>query len=145
MNLLPKDHEQFRQNEYWDGFFQKRGGRAFEWYGEYTELCGILHKYIKIKDDILVVGCGNSTLSADLYNVGYQSMVSIDLSDVAIRQMNQIHGQDRPGLTFVKMDVTDMTFEENRFSCVLDKGTLDAMMTNNDAEVQQTINKMFSV
>ncbi|TRY74390.1 hypothetical protein TCAL_04600 [Tigriopus californicus] len=144
MNLLPKDHEQFRQSDYWDGFFQKRGGRAFEWYGEYTELCGILHKYIKLKDDILVVGCGNSTLSADLYNVGYQSMVSIDLSDVAIRQMNQVHGLERPGLSFVKMDVTDLAFEENRFSCVLDKGTLDAMMTNNDAEVQTTIDKMFS-
>ena len=87
MNLLPKNHEQFRSNAYWDGFFQKRGKKAFEWYGEYAELCGLLHKYVKPKDDVLVVGCGNSTLSADLYDVGYRSVRSIDLSEVVIRQM----------------------------------------------------------
>jgi len=41
-------------------------------YGEYAELCGLIHKYIKPKDMILMVGCGNSTLSADLYDVGYR-------------------------------------------------------------------------
>lgn len=41
-------------------------------YGEYPELCGHLHKYIKPKDDVLNVGCGNSKLSMDLYDVGYK-------------------------------------------------------------------------
>ena len=50
MDLLPKNHQEFRQKEYWDSFFKKRGKKAFEWYGEYGELCGILHKYIKTKD-----------------------------------------------------------------------------------------------
>lgn len=40
-------------------------------YGEYSELCEILLKYVKLKDDILIVGCGNSTLSMSLYDVGY--------------------------------------------------------------------------
>jgi hypothetical protein len=56
MNLLPKDHKQFQQKEYWDTFFKRRGKTAFEWYGEYNELCGILHKYIKIRyDDVLQI------------------------------------------------------------------------------------------
>jgi hypothetical protein len=56
MNLLPKDHKQFQQKEYWDSFFKRRGKAAFEWYGEYNELCGILHKYIKIRyDDVLQI------------------------------------------------------------------------------------------
>lgn len=41
-------------------------------YGEYPELCGHLHKYIKPKDEVLNVGCGNSKLSMDLYDVGYK-------------------------------------------------------------------------
>jgi hypothetical protein len=41
-------------------------------YGEYPELCEILLKYIKIKDDILIVGCGNSTLGMSLYDIGYR-------------------------------------------------------------------------
>lgn len=48
-------------------------------YGEYPELCGHLHKYIKAQDPVLVVGCGNSKLSADLYDVGYR-FVSIFIS-----------------------------------------------------------------
>lgn len=31
MNLLPKTSEEFRQKDYWDGFFKKRGEKAFEW------------------------------------------------------------------------------------------------------------------
>lgn len=41
-------------------------------YGEYPELCGQIHKYVRIKDNVLIVGCGNSKLSADLYDVGYR-------------------------------------------------------------------------
>lgn len=41
-------------------------------YGEYPELSGYLQKYLKKQDDILIVGCGNSTLGKDLYDVGYR-------------------------------------------------------------------------
>lgn len=41
-------------------------------YGEYPELCGHFHKYIKTKDEVLNVGCGNSKLCMDLYDVGYK-------------------------------------------------------------------------
>ena len=72
MNLLPRNRQEFGQKDYWDVFFKKRGTKAFEWYGEYHELCGILHKYIKTTDKVLQIGCGNSTLAADLYDVGYR-------------------------------------------------------------------------
>jgi hypothetical protein len=39
-------------------------------------LCGILHKYIKAQEKVLVVGCGNSTLSEDLFDVGYKVQLS---------------------------------------------------------------------
>ena len=145
MDLLPKNHEQFRQTDYWDSFFKKRGRKAFEWYGEYAELCGVLHKYIKLKDQILMVGCGNSTLSADLFDVGYKDLVSIDLSSVVVKQMKQQHEKVRPELLFKEMDVTKMDFEEDRFSCVVDKGTLDAMFTNDTEEVKTKIDQMFTV
>lgn len=90
MSLLPRTHQDFKEKEYWNTFFSKRGKQAFEWYsisccecynnhchlffryGEYAELCGELHKYIKPHEDILIVGCGNSNLSMDLYDVGYR-------------------------------------------------------------------------
>lgn len=87
MNLLPKSNEEFSQKNYWDSFFKKRGIKAFEWqetfslfisyirysfrYGEYPELSGHLHKYIKRQDNILIVGCGNSSLGQNLFDIGY--------------------------------------------------------------------------
>ena len=117
MNLLPKDSKEFHQKEYWDSFFKKRGKKAFEWYGEYHELCGVLHKYCKVTDKILQIGCGNSSLASDLYDVGYRQITSIDISDLVINQMNQINTKSRPELVFDKMDVTDMSFDNDHFRC----------------------------
>ena len=91
-------------------------------YGEYAELCGILHKYIKPADKVLVVGCGNSTLSADLYDVGHRNIVNIDISDVVIRQMSEKNEKDRPDMKFLTMDMLEVRLIINllalgRFEC----------------------------
>lgn len=143
MNLLPKEHKEFHEKEYWDNFFKKRGKKAFEWYGEYHELCGILHKYTKQTDNILQVGCGNSSLASDLYDVGYRNIRSIDISDLVIRQMSD-QNKERPQLVFEKMDATDMKYSDNSYSVVLDKGTLDALFTDTSLDVVNTVEKMFS-
>ncbi|KAJ8039199.1 Methyltransferase-like protein 13 [Holothuria leucospilota] len=105
MDLLPKTQREFSSAEYWNSFFKKRGKESFEWYGEYTELCGILHKYIKTKDNTLVIGCGSSRLSEDMYDLGYHSMVNIDISEVVIKQMKTRNATKRPSMVFEKMDV----------------------------------------
>lgn len=112
-------------------------------YGEYPELCGILHKYIRPKDIILVVGCGNSKLSQDLYDVGYSSITNIDLSGVVIKQMMEAN-KTRTGMSWSQMDATAMNFDAENFSVVLDKGTLDAMCTDDSMEVQKRTQKYFS-
>lgn len=52
MNLLPRSSKDFGSVDYWDKFFQQRGKKAFEWYGSYLELCGLLHKYIKPREKV---------------------------------------------------------------------------------------------
>ncbi|CAM9479476.1 unnamed protein product, partial [Sphacelaria rigidula] len=71
--LLPSHHEKFRSKEYWDEFFQKRT-EAFEWYGEYDDLRQLVHRTLKRTDRILVVGCGNSNFSAELYDDGFEEV-----------------------------------------------------------------------
>ncbi|KAG8277682.1 Methyltransferase-like protein 13 [Homalodisca vitripennis] len=112
-------------------------------YGEYPELCGILHKYIRPRDKILVIGCGNSSLSSDLYDVGYKQIMNIDVSGVVIKQM-KAKGKNRPGLEYQKMDATNTTFADGEFNVVLDKGTLDAMMPDSSPETLKRIDKLFA-
>ncbi|MBN3314952.1 MET13 protein, partial [Atractosteus spatula] len=136
MSLLPRTAEEFSSAEYWERFFRRRGDRAFEWYGGYTDLCGVLHKYIKPRDEVLVVGCGNSELSEQLYDVGYQRLTNIDISETAIAAMSQRNAARRPGLTFLCVDATQTPFESQQFRAALDKGTLDAMASEEGGAVE---------
>ncbi|XP_050593395.1 eEF1A lysine and N-terminal methyltransferase homolog [Bombus affinis] len=143
MNILPKTHEEFSQVEYWNTFFKKRGKRNFEWYGEYPELCGIFLKYIKVKDNVLIVGCGNSTVSMCLYDAGYRNITNIDISHIVIRQMRKINAIMRPQLVYEHMDATQMVYADSTFNVVLDKGTLDALMPDTKEGTVSNVNKYF--
>lgn len=70
MDLLPKDLSQFHTKEYWNSFFQKRGKEAFEWYGEYRDVRSEFQKLIPKDAKILIIGCGNSEMSAEMYDDG---------------------------------------------------------------------------
>lgn len=50
----------------------------------------------------------------------------------------------RADMQFIHMDATNMSFENEKFSVVLDKGTLDALMTDNSIEVNEIVNKYFT-
>ncbi|XP_037595010.1 eEF1A lysine and N-terminal methyltransferase isoform X2 [Cebus imitator] len=144
MNLLPKSSKEFGSVDYWEKFFQQRGKKAFEWYGTYLELCGVLHKYIKPREKVLVIGCGNSELSEQLYDVGYQDIVNIDISEVVIKQMKECNATRRPQMRFLKMDMTQMEFPDASFQVVLDKGTLDAVLTDEEEKTLQQVDRMLA-
>lgn len=57
--------------------------------------------------------------------------------------MISLNGKDRPDLKFIQMDVLNMTFENEEFTVVLDKGTLDALMPNSDAGTVENVKKYF--
>lgn len=80
-------------------------------YGEYDTLSDVIDKYIHVKDKVLIIGCGNSKLSADLYDVGICNSTSIDISSPVISQMKAKYGKDRPQMVFEKMDVFDVSFD----------------------------------
>lgn len=132
MSLLPRSAEEFSSAEFWEKFFKNRGERSFEWYGDYNSLCGVLHRYIKVPDQVLVVGCGNSELSEQLYDVGYKHLTNIDISETVVAHMNQRNAERRPDLTFQQVDATQTPYEDGSFQAALDKGTLDAMASEEE-------------
>ncbi|CAL8256197.1 unnamed protein product [Merluccius merluccius] len=132
MSLLPRSAEEFSSSDYWERFFRKRGDKSFEWYGDYHQLCGVLHKYIKTQDQVLVVGCGNSELSEQMYDVGYKRLTNVDLSETVVAHMTQRNAGRRPGLAFRQVDATQTPYPDASFQACLDKGTLDAMASEEE-------------
>lgn len=72
-------------------------------------------------------GCGNSSMSCDMYNAGYHSITNIDYSSVCISTMSARHS-DCPGMTWHEMDMCQLSFPDASFDVILEKATLDALM-----------------
>ena len=128
--LLPKETSDFSADSYWEKFFKKRDNLPFEWYGDYENLRHLLEKYIKIKDNVLQVGCGSSLLAEQLYDSGFRLLSNIDLNETVINQMKKRNLKLRPELHFEHMDATTLRYENESFNVVLDKGTADALLSS---------------
>ncbi|XP_074008685.1 eEF1A lysine and N-terminal methyltransferase isoform X2 [Numenius arquata] len=145
MELLPRSPAEFGSARYWDRFFRHCGQRPFEWYGTFPELCPVLRKYVRPRDKVLVVGCGNSELSEQMYDMGMcEDIVNIDISDAVIRQMQERSGSKRPKMSYLLMDMLQMDFPDAHFQVVLDKGTLDAILTDEEEATLAKVDKMFA-
>ncbi|KAK9732986.1 hypothetical protein RND81_04G036000 [Saponaria officinalis] len=57
---------------------------------------------------MLVPGCGNSRLSEQLYDAGFQDITNVDFSKVVISDMLRRNVRYRPSMRWRVMDITDM-------------------------------------
>ncbi len=64
--LVPDNTKDFRSGDFWQGFFDSRGERAFEWYGDWRQLRPLVAALCGSGRRVLMLGCGNSDLSADM-------------------------------------------------------------------------------
>ena len=59
--------------------------------------------------------------------------------------MNEQYSETHPLMKFVAMDLLKMDFADGSFSCFLDKGTLDALMSDASPDSKERAIKMFLV
>ncbi|KAF9158423.1 hypothetical protein DFQ26_007655 [Actinomortierella ambigua] len=140
---VPDDPTAYKRQEYWDERYTQE--ESFDWFKTYADLQPLLSQHIPDKNSrILMLGCGNSTLSEDMYDDGYKNIVNIDYSKVVIEKMAQ-KCADRVGMDWVEMDIRDLKFGSDSFDVVIDKGTMDALMCdrgdvwNPDEELIKTV------
>jgi len=80
----------------------------------------------------LIVGCGNSELSADMYVDGFTNLLSTDYSEVVVEKMKKKYAAN-PDILFEVMDIRKMLLEDGVVDVIVDKGTLDAVLCGNDS------------
>ena len=73
-------------------------------------------------------GCGNSALSYELFLGGFPDVTSVDYSSVVVDAMRARYAHV-PKLRWETMDVRALGFPSESFNVVLEKGTLDALLT----------------
>ena len=122
----------FSQQDYWDKKYAEKD-TLFEWLENYAALRDYIREHIPQDARILVPGCGNSAISAEMYEDGYHKLVNVDFSPVVIEQMQRRY-ESLSEMTWHVMDIKKLDFKDAEFDFVLDKGTLDALVCGEDAE-----------
>jgi SAM-dependent methyltransferase len=142
-----EDNAVFKEQGYWDARFDRE--EAYDWLVTFEEIIDMLVPYIKSHEArILIVGCGNSKFSEQLYDYGYHNLVNIDFSPVIIQKMQARHAQLRPGMEWIVMDMTKMSFPDGTFDVVIDKASMDALLVDEgdvwdpDVSAIQRVNEM---
>jgi 2-polyprenyl-3-methyl-5-hydroxy-6-metoxy-1,4-benzoquinol methylase len=124
--LLPRSRDDFGKASYWDKFNSKT--QEFEWYGSYSQLAAVVKRYISPTSKVLVIGCGNSNFSAELYDSGVVNITNVDFDEKVINDMIS-RNQTRTSMKWLVMDMKKMNFE-CQFDVVFDKGALEALYSS---------------
>ncbi|KAN0011829.1 hypothetical protein ACTFIU_007400 [Dictyostelium citrinum] len=126
--------QNYGEPDYWNARYLKDGD-AFDWYQSFETLKSFLTSHCEKSDNILMLGCGNSLLSEEMYKYGYKTITNVDISDVVIKQCNERYPiEEYPGLIYQVANGLDMEdFKDETFDCVIDKGTFDTIMCGNDS------------
>lgn len=88
-----------------------------------------------------MVGCGNSNLSEQMYDVGFTNITNIDISPTVIEQMQKTTNEKGKHMKWIVMDATKTDFKNQQFDIVIDKGTVDALICGSDLDLSDALLK----
>ncbi len=126
---------------YWQERYAADPSACFDWYMPWETIKPILaaRRLLRPGDqdyEVLLPGCGNSRLPAQLSADGLTNVSCVDHSSVVISQL-QARFQDLPEADFSTADVTTAEPCPERpddvFDLVIDKGCMDAVLCGEDA------------
>ena len=142
MNDIKYDSE-----EYWDSRYNniKKYSNTYDWYFNPKKILKLFDNINK-NSKILVVGCGNSLLSEELYNYGFNNnnIYNIDISEIVIRQ--QIEKYKDYKMKWFKGDITNLdNLKKNIFDIIIDKGTIDSLACGNYKNVTCALHEIINV
>ena len=134
---------------YWDERYSSYDGQLFDWYTCWESLKPHILPFLSITPDfeILIPGCGSSTLGCDLFDSGYLNITNVDNSSVCINQMIDRYA-DRQEMEYTLMDCTDLDqYPDGCFNLIVDKGLFDSVICSplNVTNVKLLLNEMYRV
>ena len=117
---------EYGKAEYWDERY-KSNDTTFDWFVAFEPLRDIVMSLVKPESKVLVIGCGNSRLSPQLYEAGIHNIINVDISEVVVQQM-RARFKEMDKMEWLRMDVMKLEFPDNAFDVVIDKGTVDSLL-----------------
>ncbi len=124
------DPSSYSSKKYWDDRYREKN-IEHEWYYSFDILEPILIEARKFTrhDKVLELGCGDRPLIQDFkkFNVQSSSLFAIDFSESVIADLKCV--ETYAGIHFESMDARNLSFADETFSFIIEKGTIDAMLS----------------
>ena len=133
-----KSMNNYSDKEFWNSRFTNE--KKNDWYINWNEFKPYITSLnLDPSSKILNVGSGTSYVAIDMWKDGIKGVVNIDISDQAVTQMQQIADSMNVDSQWIEMDATQMTFQDEFFDIVFDKGTLDALVCAPTQEISKSM------
>jgi SAM-dependent methyltransferase len=136
--------------DFWNQHFSEQEDTE-DWFADFSALRPTLSALLSnAAHRVLIVGCGMSALAADLFDSHLATDISsVDISEVAIQNMQQRYASSHPQLKWAVGDVCDLrpAFPTDAaFDVILDKGTADTLLfrCHGAAERERQLSGMIS-
>lgn len=134
--LEPKNVERYASSDYWDDRFEIEHHK--DWLVDYRSIKKEIGSHVskacvRLKKErsglnVLVLGCGNSRLSENMHDDGFERVTSADFSPVVIHRMKCKYAMSHPAMRWVVADSGDMSmFSRDEFDLVIEKSHLDVV------------------
>lgn len=123
--------ELYCEKSYWDARFETEDVK--EWLCAFDDVRPLLESLVPAGARVLLVGCGNSELGADLVrHMGLTDVVASDFSATCVARMTAKHADLFPKVRYVEADMLDLgaCFEDSSFDVVIDKAGFDAVVAD---------------
>ena len=129
--------------DYWESRYA-RDTAVFEWYQTYADLRGIIMRFVKIRDKVLISGNGTSELGEHMVTEGFVDVTCVDFCTAAVaamemrkRKLGSTLAASGGQLNYVVADLAALDrFSSNTFNVIIDKATLDSCLCGSDEAAQ---------
>jgi 2-polyprenyl-3-methyl-5-hydroxy-6-metoxy-1,4-benzoquinol methylase len=125
------DDIKYCSDSYWDDRYSKTT-QSYDWYISPSILIKLFDNIIDINHKILHIGCGNSLLSEELYNIGYNNnnIYNLDISRTIIHKQSEKYIDYK--MKWICQNIVESSnLKKNVFDIIIDKATLDSIACNN--------------
>ncbi|CAK0907825.1 unnamed protein product [Prorocentrum cordatum] len=107
---------------------EDRGGEEERRPGK--QIGDLLKPYLTSESKILMLGCGNSNMSEQMYRHGFEDILNVDISENLLEKLRQRLSASAPRMRWQYANASALDFPEKSFDVIIDKGTFDAMEQN---------------
>ncbi|KAH0791707.1 Menaquinone biosynthesis methyltransferase [Histomonas meleagridis] len=126
-NIIPYTAIKYDEQTYWEEKYLANNDEEFEWYLDWEQFKDSIAKFLRKGGAALDVGCGNSSLAADLQKDFFQKVYGIDISQNVIKQMKETY-QGNNNLVWIVGNILKTNFPSNSFDAIFEKGTIDSLL-----------------